>query len=92
MAAAKLDGSAIARSQQIIFAAIAAIPDRPDGMDHMLGWQPIAFGDFSVACVATMQLAAFDQKLRPGRAVYRSVNATPAQKRGVGGVDDRIDA
>ena len=32
---AKADGAAIARRQRLIFARVAAVPDRTDGMNHV---------------------------------------------------------
>ena len=39
-----------------------------------------------------MERAAFGQQLRPGRTMDRAVDATTAKQRGVGSVDDGIDA
>jgi hypothetical protein len=39
-----------------------------------------------------MEGAAFGQQLRPGRAMDRAIDATPAKQRGIGGVDDGVNA
>ena|SRR6266851_1690619 len=39
-----------------------------------------------------MERAAFRKKLRPGRAMDRAVDATAAEQRGVGGIDDGVNA
>ncbi len=61
-------------------------------MNHMPGRQPISAGDFGAAGLAAMERAAFRKKLRSGRAMDRAVHATTAEQRGVGGVDDGVDA
>ena len=92
MGLAQFDGAAIARGQRLIFALAAAMPDRADGMNHMPRRQPITPGDFGVAGLAAMQRAAFGQQLRPGRAMDRAIDATAAEQRRIGGVDDGVNA
>jgi hypothetical protein len=89
---AKFDGAAIARRQRIIFALAAAVPDRPDGMNYMPRRQPITSGDFGVAGRAAMERAAFSEQFRPGRTMDRTIDAAAAEQRGVGGVDDGVNA
>ena len=92
MALAQFDGAAIARRQRVIFALAAAMPDRADGMNHMPRRQPIPFGDFGVAGLAAIERAAFGQQLGPSRAMDRAIDATAAEQRSVGGVDDGVNA
>ena len=54
--------------------------------------QPVTLGDLRIAGRATPKLAAFGQKLGPGRAMDRAIDAAPAEQRGVGGVDDGVNA
>ena len=61
-------------------------------MDHMLGRQPITFGDLGIACLATIEQAAFFEQLITSRVVDRSVHATTAEQCRVGGVDDGVNA
>src|SRR5258708_12075838 len=61
-------------------------------MDDMQGWQRISQSDLGGAGIATLEGAEFGKKLRPGRAMDRAVHATTAEQRGVGGVDDGVDA
>ena len=92
MVMAELDGAGVAGREQFIFALAAAMPDRPDRMDHMPRRQPITSGDFGVAGLAAVERAAFSQQLGPGRAMDRAVHPTAAKQRRVGGVDDGINA
>ena len=92
MAVGQFDGAAIARRQRVIFALAAAVPDRADGMNHMPRRQSISRSDFGVAGLAAMQGAAFGEKPGPGRAMDRAIDATAAEQRGVGGVDDGVNA
>ena len=39
-----------------------------------------------------MKRAAFGEKLRPGRAMDRTIHAAPAEQRPIGGVDDGVNA
>jgi hypothetical protein len=79
VAPAKFDGAAIARRQRFIFIAVATMPDRTDGMDHMTSRQPITFGDFGIAGLAAPECAAFGEKPGTSRAMDRTVDATAAE-------------
>ena len=92
MLPAKLDRAAIARGEQIVLAKVAAVPDRPDGVDHMLGLEPVAPGDFGVAGRAAIQRAALGKQFRPGRPMDRAIDAAPAEQRRIRGVDDGVNA
>ena len=72
--------------------AVAAMPDRADGVNHMPRRQPITLGDLGVAGLAAMQRAAFGQQFRPGRAMDRAIDAAAAEQRGVRRVDDGVNA
>jgi hypothetical protein len=89
---AEFNGAAIARRQRVIFALAAAMPDRADGMNHMPRRQPIRQSDFGIAGLAAMERAAFGKKFGSGCAMNRAVNATTAEQRGVGGVDNGVNA
>jgi hypothetical protein len=75
----------------LILALAAAMPDRPDGVDHMAGAEPISSGDPGVAGRAAAQCAALRKQFRPGRAMDGSVDAAAAKQRRIGGVDDGVD-
>ena len=61
-------------------------------MDHMPRRKIVSSGDLGAAGLATMEVAAFGKKLRPGRAMDRAVDATAAEQRRVRGVDDGVNA
>jgi hypothetical protein len=92
MNVAEFDGAGVTGRKRVVFTLAAAAPDRTDSMDHMPCRQPIASGDFGVAGFAATERAAFCQQLRSRRAVDLAVDATAAKQRGVGGVDNGIDA
>ena len=89
---AKFDSPAVARRQRSNLALIAAVPDGTDGMNNMSRWQPIRFGDFSVAGNAATERAAFGQQFRPCRAMYGAIDAAAAKQPGIYGVDDGVNA
>ena len=76
----------------LILPAIAAVPDRPDGMDHMPRRKKISFGDPGVAGFAAAELAAFGQQLGPGRIMNRAIDSAPAEQGRIRGVDDGVNA
>ena len=92
MLAAKFDRAAIARGEQIIFATVAAIPHRTNGVDHMLCLEPIALGDFGVAGRAAIQRTALGQQLRTGCPMDRAIDTAPAEQGRIRGVDDGVNA
>ena len=80
MGLAQPDGAVVTRRQQLIFAPVAAMPHRADGMNHMSCRQPISVGDLGAAGLAAIQGAAFGQKFRPGRAMDRPIDAATAEQ------------
>ncbi len=88
----QFERAAIAGSEQLIFAGVAAMPDRSDGMNHMLGRQPISFGDLGVAGGTTMQCAAFGKQFGAGGTMDSAIDAAAAEQRRIGGVDDGVNA
>ena len=80
MGLAQLDGAVVTRRQQLIFAPVAAMPHRTDGMNHMSCRQPIRQSDLGAAGLAAVQGAAFDKKFRPGRAMDRTIDAATAEQ------------
>ena len=77
---AQLDGAVVTRRQQLIFAPVATMPDRTDGMNHMPRRQPISVGDLGAAGLAAMECAAFGKKFGPGRAMDRPIDAATAEQ------------
>jgi hypothetical protein len=88
---AKRDGAPIARGEKLVLAFAAAVPDRPDGVDHMARPQPISFCDLGVAGRAAAQCQALRKQLGPGRAVNGPIDAAAAKQRIVGGVNNGVD-
>jgi hypothetical protein len=82
----------IAGGQRLVLAAGSAMPHRTYGMNHMSRREQITAGDFRVACRAAAEDAAFGPQLRPGGAMYRTVDASAAEQRTVRGVDDGVNA
>ena len=81
----------VAAGEDGSLARIAATPDRPDGMDHMSGGQPIAARQPRLARRTATDRTAFGEKLGACRAVDRPIDAAAAEQRGICGVDDRVD-
>ena len=77
--------------QKLVFAFVAAVPHRPDGVDDEFGRQIVAFGDLGLAGFTALEHHALGQKLGPGRAVNGPVHAAPAQQCCVRGIDDGIN-
>jgi hypothetical protein len=86
------DRTAIARSQKLGLAAVAALPDRPHRVNHVARRQPIALGDLGLARLAAMEHAAFHDEVRPRGAVDRAIDAATAEQRRIRGVDDGVNA
>jgi hypothetical protein len=88
----QFERAAIAGGQQSILAGVAAMPDRPDGMDHMPGRQPVSPGDFGIAGGAATQRTAFGQQFGAGAAMDGAIDAAAAEQRRIRGVDDGVNA
>jgi len=86
----ELDRAAVAERQQLRLAAVAAVPDRADGVDDVVDGEPAGAGDPGVAGGAPLEPSAFLQERRAGGAVDGSVDPAAAQQAGVGGVDDGV--
>ena len=78
MVAAKPDRGGIAGGKQRVLAMAAAIPHRPDSMDHIFGRQAISAGDPGAAGFTTAKGAAFGKQLRPRRAMDGAIDTTAA--------------
>jgi hypothetical protein len=92
MGLAEFDRTGVARGQRLIFAPATAVPNRADGVDDMPRRQPMAGRDFGVTGLATIEGSAFGQEFGAGSAVNRAIDATAAEQRRVGGVDDSVNA
>ena len=92
MLLAKFHRAAIAGGEQIVLAEGAAVPHRPNCVDHMPGLEPIALGDLGVTSLATVEHSAFGHELRPRSTVDRAIDAAPAEQRRIRRVDDGVNA
>ena len=90
-AAAISQAVAIAAGQQRILALVAALPDRPHGMDHIAGLQLEAGGEPCLAGRAAADPGAGLGQLRPGGAVDGPADAGTRLEMPVGGIDDGVD-
>ena len=88
----QLEGAAIARRQQLILAGAAAVPYRPDGVNHIPGRQPVSLGDFGFAGNAAIKRAAFGKQFRTGATMDGAVDTAPAEQRGIRGIDNGVNA
>ncbi len=92
MALTECDRPAITGSQRGCLAMLAALPDRADGMNHMLRGEPITSGDLDVAGRAAIQRAAFGEEFGARSAMDRAVNAAATEQRCIRSVDDGVNA
>lgn len=92
MSLTQFDRPGVARGQCGVLALAAAVPDRTHGVNHMPRRQPISQGDFGAAGLATMERAAFGEKLRPRRAMDRAIDAAANEQGRIGSVDDGVNA
>src|SRR5262245_37538532 len=82
---------AIATGEQFFLPAPFPAVNGTDRMDHILRRQIVSPGNLRVAGLATTQSAAFFKQFRPGCAMDCPIHAASAEKRGIGGIDDRIN-
>src|SRR5262249_33291936 len=80
---------AVTRGQQLVLARAAAVPDRPDRVDHVPRREPARAGRLRLSGLAPAEPAALLEDRRAAGTVDRAVDATPAEQRSVRGVDDR---
>jgi len=92
MLLAKFHRAAIAGGEQIVLAEGAAVPHRPNCVDHMLGRQAVATGDLGVTRLAALEHLAFSHELRPRSTMDRTIDAASAEQRRIRGVDDGVNA
>jgi len=91
MLGGKFERRAIAGCQQLLFVVAAAASHRPDGVDHMLGRQPIAACDFHGSGVTAAERPARGEQFRSGGAMDRAVDAAAAEQGAVGRIDDGVE-
>src|SRR3954471_19585845 len=76
----KLDGTAMARREQLGLIFAAAAPDRAHGVEHVPRRQRAARGWLHLSWVAAAEQAALGQDRRSTRAVDRAVHAAAAEQ------------
>ena len=69
---------------------LAAVPDRPDRVDHVAGRQPARGRRLGIAHAAPAEQPALLEDRRAAGAVDRAVHAATAEQRAVGRVDDGV--
>jgi len=92
MGPAKPDRADVTRRQRFVLALVAGVPDRANGVNHVPRRQAIGSRDLGAAGLTTVERAAFGEKPRSRRAMDRTIHATPAEQRPIGGVDDGVNA
>lgn len=63
----------------------AAAPDRPDRVDDVARSQSVTARDLRLPRLAAIECAAFFEKARPCRPVYRAIDTAATEQRRVGG-------
>ena len=86
-----LEAAAVAALEEAGLAGVAALPDRPDGVDHEAGREVEAAGGLGVAEGATAELTARLEQAGSRRPVDGTVDPAPAQKGRVRGIHDGMD-
>jgi len=89
---AKFHRAAIAGGKQIVLAEGAAVPHRPNRVDHMPGLEPIALGDLGVTGLAAVEHPALGHEFRPRSTMDRTIDAATAEQRRIRRVDDGVNA
>jgi len=88
----QLDGAAIAGREQRILILIAAMPDRPDGVDQHASREPVASGDLASPVLQPFRVRHSASSSGPAARWIAPSTPPPAQQRRVGGVDDGVNA
>src|SRR5260221_1800873 len=84
----KLEAAPVAGREQLRLPARPAVPDRADGVDHMLRRQSIAAGDLRVARGAAAERTAISQQLLTRGAMDCAVDPAAAEQASVRGAYD----
>lgn len=86
----ELERASVAVRKELALPFIAAAPDRPYGVDHVLRRKSKAFGHLRLARPSATEVSARRQELGSSSSMDRSVDPTAAQKARVRGVDDGV--
>ncbi len=85
------DASLVAGGQKGGLVVDSASPDRPHGVDDEFRGQKVAFGRLGVAGFTSAEESAFEEEIRPGRSMNRTVHAASAEETRIRGVDNCVD-
>lgn len=91
MLSGQFETAPIATGQKVRLAMGTAVPDRTHRVEDPFGGETKAGRGFGVAGLAAMEFAASFQEFGACGAVYGAINASAAEERGVGRIDDGID-
>ena len=87
-----LEAAAVAAREEAGLAGVAALPDRPDGVDHEAGGELEARGGLGVAEGAAAEARGTPRAARGPAARWMAPSTPPPPSSdGVGGVDDGVD-
>ena len=66
------------------------MPYGTDRMNDISSWKTIRAGDAGFSSEATVELSTLTEQFRSRRPVDGAVNASAAEQRRIGGIDDRV--
>jgi len=89
---AEFQRAAVTGSEQIVFAEAAAVPHRPNRVDHVGGLEPITPGDLGIAGLAAVERTTFGDEIGACGTVNGPIDAAAAEQRRIRGVDDGVNA
>jgi hypothetical protein len=87
----QLKTSDVARGQSLGFTTLPALPNWAYGVNDPTCLEAIGARNSSLSGLASAQSAAFFLEIGAGCVVNRAINATPAEKRAIRGIYNRID-
>ena len=80
----------IAAAQEFRLLGAAVVPYGTDGTNDLASWETIRAGNTGFSREATAELPTLTEQLRSRRPVEGAVNASAAEQRRIGGIDDRV--
>lgn len=89
--ARETEARTVAGGKQLVLAALAAAPNRTNGVDDVTREKAKARGDLGIPRLAAAELSTSRAKLGTCGTVDRTIHAASAKQRPVGGVDDGVD-
>jgi len=92
MLAGEFKTAAVAACEEIVFIAVASMPDGADGVEDPFGRESETGSGLGVAGGAALKFAAGSKKFGAGGAMNGSIDAATAEERGIRGVHDRVNS